>query len=277
MSKTTYGDIITNMRRMMKDYISMGLYTNALFYADKIFYLKSDQTQLTEPLLDLAQCYYYNKEYSRCVNIIQKYNMINSNIKFTILLGQALLACEDYESVISYLDKSETEISQDNILESVKYLIIGKAYELQENKPAALRSYIRALELDPGNIEAFEILTNHNLLTSEQKKTIIKDLKYDIHNTWLHDYYVSRWDDNIYITNSSNFGEGGESGNVLETLLENNDQDMTKMQAEKYFINRDYSNAYNMLKKYILIIIELMMMIFSKLISFLCIVYASLN
>jgi tetratricopeptide (TPR) repeat protein len=248
MSKSTYNDIISNMKQSMRDYISMGLYINALFYAEKIFYLTSDPQLLAEPLFDLAQCYYYNKEYYRCVNIIQKYNMTNSNIRFLNLLGQALIACEDYESVITYFERSETENTDDK-LESVKFLILGKAYELLENKQMAIKSYNRALVLDPGNIEAFEILTNHNLLTSEQKNKLISELRYNSHNKWLNDYYVSRWGDNIYITIESNYGDESDNGNVLETLLANNDQDLTKMQAEKYFINRDYTNAYNMLKK----------------------------
>ena len=124
-TKVKFDDIILNMNNYINQYIYMGIYSNALFYAEKVFFLtlKREEEisnlinnnnsnnnynpiyQLSEQLYNFANCLFLNKEYFRCVNLIQKYNMTYYNIKFLNLLGQALFASEDYESVILYLDK----------------------------------------------------------------------------------------------------------------------------------------------------------------------------
>jgi tetratricopeptide (TPR) repeat protein len=262
-------DSTSYMSGMIAQYISLGLYSNALFYADKIFYitLNKDLSIISDNLFNLANCLYLNKEFYRCVNIIQKYNMTYYNIKFLNLLGQALYACEDYESVISYLEKDnlqvEKEISKvnnfnpNNLFQSVRHLLIGKAYEMQENKPPAIRNYIKALKYDPGNIEAFEQLITHCLLSSDEKYSIMNELTFDKNNQWLYDYFLSKTHDKIYITEKSDViinnnienSTTQTNGNIIDILYNNNDHDLMKIEAEKFFSARDYSNAYIRLKK----------------------------
>lgn len=254
-------DAILNMKSLLTQYINMGLYANALFYADKIvnLSLNKELNVISDHLFDLAQCFYLNKEYYRCVNLIQKYNLTYYNLKFLNLLGQALMSCEDYEAVITYLDKDSIIIDnneQENtgLYQSIRHLIIGKAYEMQENKPPATRNYIKALQYDPSNIEAFDILITHNLLSSDQKLKLVKeDLVFDGLNKWMHDYYLSKVHDNIYLTEYSDVAINEEKMNIIDILYVNNDQDLMKMDAEKFFHMRDYSNAFKKLKKYIYI------------------------
>jgi anaphase-promoting complex subunit 6 len=250
-------DVITDMRRQMHQYINTGLYSNALFYANKVFYLSlsKDLITISDYLYDLANCFYLNKEYYRCVNLIQKYNMAYYSLKFLNLLGMAFLACEDYEAVITYLDKEnlavesnrdyEVELSQ---YESIRYLIIGKAYEAQENKAPAIRYYRRALCCDPGNIEAFEILNSRSLISADEKVKLVEELNFTNKNKWLYDYYISKSSDNIYVSEKSDV-ISDTPRNILDMLYINNDQDLMKIEAEKLFINRTYTNAYNVLKK----------------------------
>ena len=208
-----------------------------------------------------SKCLYLNKEYSRCVNFIQKFNMIYYNLNFLILLGQALYACEDYESLINYLEKEnisfETEKNfsfennnNNNFLLSVKYLLIGKAYEMQENKQPAIKNYLLSLEYDADNIEAFEILISNQLLTIEKKNELLNNLKLNSNNNWLSDYYKSKIDDNIFMTVNSecNLTENDRI-NIIDILYKNNDMDLMKMESEKFFITRDYINTFNKLKK----------------------------
>jgi len=127
--KVKFDEIIANMNNYINQNIYMGFYQNALFYAEKVFFLtlKREEEianlinlnnpncnynpiyQLNEQLYNLAHCLFLNKEYFRCVNMIQKYNMAYYNIKFLNLLGQALFASEDYDSVIQHLDKQNIE------------------------------------------------------------------------------------------------------------------------------------------------------------------------
>lgn len=62
---------------------------------------------------------------------------------------------------------------------------------------------MEALKFDPGNIEAFEALINHNLFTNEQKLKLTQDLVFDKQNLWLFDYFYSKSMDNIFITEKS--------------------------------------------------------------------------
>jgi tetratricopeptide (TPR) repeat protein len=249
-------EVILDMRKQMQNYINTGLYSNALFYADKIFYLSlnKDLSIISEFLYDLAQCLYFHKEYYRCVNLIQKYNMSYYSLKYLNLLGMALLACEDYEAVITYLDKDnitiESNVGGDNSqFESIRYLIIAKAYEMQENKQPAIRYYRRALSCDAGNMEAFEILNGHNLISSSEMMRIIEELSFTEANKWLYDYYLSKASDNIYVSDKSDVIVDTTGRNVLDMLYNSNDQDLLKIEAEKLFQNRNYTSAYNILKK----------------------------
>ena len=258
---TTLEETIKHMKNTFKKYFDLGLYSNALFYADKIFYmsLNKELSVISNYLFDLAQCLYLNKEYFRCVNLIQKYNMSYYNLKYLNLLGQALLACEDYEAVITYLDKEivpiENKIEEDdnqNFYHSIRLLIVGKAYEMQENKSPAIRNLINALKYDPGNIEAFDCLINHQLLSTEQKERLKMEVNFTKDNKWLYDYYLSRMDDNIFMTANSDViisTQDNLQGNLIDILYNSNDQDFMKIEAEKYFTARDYENAYIKLKK----------------------------
>jgi len=134
--KVRFDDIISNMNNYINQYNYMGFYQNALFYSEKVFFLtlKREEEianlikinnpnsnfnpiyQLHEQLYNLANSLFLNKEFFRCVNLIQKYNMTYFNIKFLNLLGQALFASEDYESVIQYLDKQNIEFIESNFI-----------------------------------------------------------------------------------------------------------------------------------------------------------------
>ena len=258
----TYEEILSKMKLLIDKYLSLNLYKNALFYAEKSlnFSLNHEMKSISENIFTLAKCLYLNKEYSRCVNLIQKYNMVYFNLNFLILIGQALYNCEDYESLISFLEKEPITFesplknkSDTQILHSIRYLLIGKAYEMQENKQPAIRNYLLSLQNDPNNIEAFDILLNHQLLNLESKNNLLSTLSFSNDNNWLYDYFKSKIDDNIYMTEKSDIeikeNENEEKANVMDILYKNEDQDLMKMEAEKYFIARDYTNTFNKLKK----------------------------
>ena len=254
-----YETVLSHMKSLITQYLSLNLYTNALFYAEKSlnFSLNHNLTDVSDNIYDLAYCLYLNKEYSRCVNLIQKYNMPYYNLKFLILLGEALFSCEDYEGVITFLEKEsisfESPITNDkhtnNFLTSIRYLLLAKAYEMQENKQSAIKNYILSLQYDASNIEAFDTLINHHLLSLEQRNDLLTGIQFQPENMWLNDYYLSKINDNIYMTSKSEVEYNDEKNNVLDILYKNNDQDLLQMEAEKCFIARDFNNAYLLLKK----------------------------
>jgi hypothetical protein len=70
-------------------------YQSAIFYADKIVTLCKDGANISQEYVDalynLAQCYFFNKEYLRVVQLIDKSGLTFNNEKFRLLLGQAFV------------------------------------------------------------------------------------------------------------------------------------------------------------------------------------------
>ena len=289
-----FSAVIKNMKNLITKNISLHLYKNALFYAEKCLCisLTHDINSISDNIYMFAKCLFLNKEYSRCVNLIQKYNVIYYNINFLILYGQALFNCDDYDSVILYLEKDpitfESQILDDdnndiNNMHSIRHLLIGKAYEMKENKQPAIRNYLLALKNDLENIEAFDILINHQLLNTSEKQKLLNTLNFNQNNCWLYDYYQSKINDNIFMTyksdveidlsinkiineiNSENNSKYRRDNNleeinnynsnyitninIMDVLYKNNDQSLMLMEAEKMFMARDYTNTYKKLKK----------------------------
>ena len=288
-----FSSVMKNMKNLIEKNISLHLYKNALFYAEKCLCisLTHDINSISDNIYKLAKCLFLNKEYSRCVNLIQKYNVIYYNLNFLILYGQALFNCDDYDSVILYLEKEqisfESQILDDENeiknLHSIRHLLIGKAYEMKENKQPAIRNYLLALKNDLENIEAFDILINHQLLDASEKQELLNNLNFNENNCWLYDYYQSKINDNIFMTYKSdveidlsiskiineinsennmkykrdinledmnNYNNNYIANiNIMDVLYKNNDQSLMLMEAEKMFMARDYTNTYKKLKK----------------------------
>ena len=290
-SSPKLSSVIKNMKNLITKNISLHLYRNALFYAEKclVISLTHDINSISDNIYMLAKCLFLNKEYSRCVNLIQKYNVIYYNINFLILYGQALFNCDDYDGVILYLEKDSISFESQSIddenndiksMHSIRHLLIGKAYEMKENKQPAIRNYLLALKNDLENIEAFDILINHQLLNTSEKQQLLNTLNFNQNNCWLNDYYKSKINDNIFMTyksdveidlginkiineiNSENNSKCKRQNNmedinynnistinIMDVLYKNNDQSLMLMEAEKMFMARDYTNTYKKLKK----------------------------
>ena len=290
-SSPKLSSVIKNMKNLITKNISLHLYRNALFYAEKclVISLTHDINSISDNIYMLAKCLFLNKEYSRCVNLIQKYNVIYYNINFLILYGQALFNCDDYDGVILYLEKEPISFESQSIddennsiksMHSIRHLLIGKAYEMKENKQPAIRNYLLALKNDLENIEAFDILINHQLLNTSEKQQLLNTLNFNQNNCWLYDYYKSKINDNIFMTyksdveidlginkiineinseNNSKFKRENNMEdinynnistiNIMDVLYKNNDQSLMLMEAEKMFMARDYTNTYKKLKK----------------------------
>lgn len=59
---------------------------------------------------------------------------------------------------------------------SQKFNLLGKAFEMQENKERAVESYKQALQHNCECFEAFDCLIKNNLLMEEEKLDLIKNM-----------------------------------------------------------------------------------------------------
>lgn len=167
-------------------------------------------------IYDLANAYFMNEQYIRCINLIEKHQpsitkypcsaSFPQTEKFKILQAQAYLHSKNIDKCIETFEKSKNieneglssfemsvfEEEQSNYYKGLKHLILAKAYEHQENNECSCLNYKLALQHNPENYEAFERLITNHLLTQEEKRSFLSTLSFTEDNLWLKDYYLSR-------------------------------------------------------------------------------------
>jgi len=177
--------LLKYLREQVSKYKETHCYQTAIFYADKIVTLSKDPSGLTSDyvnsLYELAQCYFCNKEYLRVVQLLDKTGLSFYSEKFRILLGQAFFFAGNFEESINVLEaniqdeannisseKCFSDLKELSYFKSLKHLVLGKAYEAQENKTFAVQNLKEALKNNCENIEAFERLISNYLLPHEE-------------------------------------------------------------------------------------------------------------
>jgi len=199
----------------MDNAIKSEWYLDAIFFADKVLALSIyNSDQFIKAVYDLANTYFLNKEYMRCVQLVEKHAVSIARMctyqnlyseKFRILTAQALLKANKIEAWISVLEKenndqanvssfdmSVLEEQKSNYYKGLKHLIMAKAYEIQENNECAAENYKEALKANCENYQAFERLVGNYLLTQSEREEFIAEMSFTDDNIWLKDYYISR-------------------------------------------------------------------------------------
>lgn len=71
-----------------------------------------------QAIYQLAYCYLMNKEYLRCVELLEKYDLVYQTLKFRLLTAQALFNSNNTQACIKVLEKEPTpeEIAHSNSL-----------------------------------------------------------------------------------------------------------------------------------------------------------------
>jgi hypothetical protein len=161
--KPTDEALISNLRRTMEISMRNECYLDAIFFADKVLALSIyNSEQYIKAVYDLANAYFMNKEYVRCVKLIESRGVHVSDAltyqKFRILTAQAYLKSNNIESCIAILEKDSSDPSslsfdlsileedQNSYYKGLKHLVLAKAYESQENNQCAAENYKLALK-----------------------------------------------------------------------------------------------------------------------------------
>jgi len=71
-------------------------------------------------------------------------------------------------------------------------MLLGGAYEQQENKFNAINNYKEALRINPNCYSAFEKLIKNNLLVDQDKIELIESINFTNESIWLKDFYLSK-------------------------------------------------------------------------------------
>jgi hypothetical protein len=188
-----------------------------------------------------------NKEYQRCVQLIEKYELAFHSEQFRILTAQALFFAGNLNACINVLEKNLQNPLENEVLlmqsglstvsavgasmehespdrggltpdqqeelsyyRGLRFLLLARSYEAQENKNYAVLFYKEALRHNGASYEAFNRLISNHLLTREEKRSLLlnnattgedggcgviqKGLEGRPEDLWLKDYYQSRID-----------------------------------------------------------------------------------
>jgi hypothetical protein len=157
-----------------------------------------------------AQALFQSTNINACINVLEK-NLANPLENEVLLIQQAngtLSAVGGGLAGLSSVDEIGAASAQNtvggtseelNYYRGLRFLLLARAYESQENKIYAVQFYKEALRYNAANFEAFNRLVANHLLTREEKRSLLEEggalakaFEGKPEDLWLKDYYHSR-------------------------------------------------------------------------------------
>ncbi|KAK9823965.1 hypothetical protein WJX72_006697 [[Myrmecia] bisecta] len=155
----------------------------------------------------LAQAYYMGKQYRRALMLLKRSELVDADVRFRYLAARCLAECHDWEECLAMLGGWENEeadnmdmqdvqtdfdIGQEVSIYAAMCLVRGRAYDALENRTRAIRWYRAALRADPYCYEAFQVLVDNHMLTSEEEAEMRLQQKFPEENSWLELLYRAK-------------------------------------------------------------------------------------
>eukprot|EP00794_Sanderia_malayensis_P008062 gene8062-8925_t len=187
---------LAQLRNLVRRYIDDHLYNTALFWADKTCSLSNWNQQ---DIIWLAQTMFLTSQFRRAADLLEKRGLVHKNLVAKYLVAKCYAECKDWDKVLEILEHDQLDVSttsEDNSemsrlensvagggrkIESAIALLKGMAYEGSGNsvQHLAADAFKEALKLDVFCFEAFDLLTSHNMLSSNEENELIESLPFD--------------------------------------------------------------------------------------------------
>jgi Anaphase-promoting complex, cyclosome, subunit 3 len=108
----------------MQRAITYERYSTAIFFADKILHLITSRQaeDFVKAVYDLANCYLLNKEYLRCIELLEKYAKQQFSLKFKLLAARAYLHSKNVQACLSILDSESQEDDETKLSANMQHL-----------------------------------------------------------------------------------------------------------------------------------------------------------
>lgn len=173
---------IEKYRRLVKHYIDLRLYSSALFWADKVVSLSSEDP---EDIYWLAQCMYLLKQYHRAAELIMNRGLEKKHVLCYYLAARCFLEAYDLSEAMQVLNCGEQGSLLPNVsflegspkeVQSAILLLKGRVCEEMDNRALAVACYKEALCKDVHCYEAFEALTQHQMLPAWEEEDVLASL-----------------------------------------------------------------------------------------------------
>lgn len=200
---------VERLRLWRHDALMQHMYDTAEYIGNKIYTITKDPNDA----FWLAQVYYYKGSYIRVIDLLSLDNLDAISIVCRYLITLCLFNLQRYDEALDIIGESnpfseENDDQNDNTefqsdggikIESSLCFLRGKIYNAQNNFQRAKECYKEAVLIDVKNFEAFQQLTNKNLLTPKEEWDLIDAL--DFSSLGDNESMIKH----LYITNCSNF------------------------------------------------------------------------
>uniref|UniRef100_A0A6B2E746 Putative anaphase-promoting complex apc cdc16 subunit n=1 Tax=Phlebotomus kandelakii TaxID=1109342 RepID=A0A6B2E746_9DIPT len=172
---------INKYRKLIRDFINLRRYQTALFWAEKVAVMSKYET------MDVywhAQCLFLLKEYHRAAFILRLHKLEKTDLMCHCLALESLYEAQEYQealdlgnSIDSYymFESSDNFIDSNEILSTISHLK-GKILEALDKKSLATESFVQALQTSVYCSEAFDCLTQHEMLLSSEERSLMDSL-----------------------------------------------------------------------------------------------------
>ncbi|ELU11736.1 hypothetical protein CAPTEDRAFT_112715 [Capitella teleta] len=170
---------INKLRSLVRSYIEKHQYESALFWANKLVTLTNNEA------LDVywyAQTLYLTRQYHRATHLLKVHQLEKKIMCCRYLAARCHFDCKEFQEALDILD-CPTECSEEvfssaeltgTTMKSSINLLRGKIYEAMENRSLASECFKEALQSDVFCYEAYECLTAHHMLSSQEGLSIFK-------------------------------------------------------------------------------------------------------
>jgi len=178
--------LVQRLSGLVDEYSRQHQTKSALFWSGQ---LVSFSKERPECVIRHAEALYADGQYQRAAYTITSRGLDKSDLRGCYLAARAIFDAKDLEEALQILDGA-TEVFEDaqkeleegreckelrRTLSSV-FLLRGKIWESLDNRALASQAFRDALVTDVYCVEAFQALTQHNILSAAEEKELLKSM-----------------------------------------------------------------------------------------------------
>ncbi|XP_060600102.1 cell division cycle protein 16 homolog [Ruditapes philippinarum] len=254
---------LTRLRERVKEYIDKHHYDSAAFWADKLVSLSNGAV---EDVYWYAQTLYSTGQYHRAAKCILNRKLHKNNMCCRYLAAKCHYECKEYQEALAILDFvepcsiqpinkkmsfnvnqsiSEPDTSTNKNMECSMNVLRGQIYEAMDNRTLAMECFKEALRQDVYCYEAFDLLVNHHMLSSQEERELIDSLPFSLQCPSEEEELVKF----LYENKLKKYDRPQEAKvpESLEVLSDN--LDIICNLAERHYYNCDFRECYKLTTK----------------------------
>uniref|UniRef100_A0A1B6CSF2 Cell division cycle protein 16 homolog n=1 Tax=Clastoptera arizonana TaxID=38151 RepID=A0A1B6CSF2_9HEMI len=253
-------NLISKLRKQVRSYIDLHMYSSALFWADKVASLSDNEPQ---DVYWLAQCMFLMKQYHRAATLIKNRGLDKTHPLCLYLASKCYLEAHEFNDALQMLTgESEDQLGrstkvsaisfsqlnmENNIegfttvnLQSSLLFLKGQIYEALDNRSVAAECFKQALQTDVHCFDAFNALVQHQMLSEEEEKKLLTTLPFseqcgeDKFVSVIYEHLLKKYQ-SVPINSTP----------PLPHPRLNNNLDLAVAQAERYYYACNYKQCFN--------------------------------